>query len=156
MPCTLDRGGDGGLTAGPVLLHEVSADSSSLLSFGLFSPRPSSNSKGPLRLPLEIPGPLWVYTPTAILIPLYRRRATREQGGEMEGTRCVLAQPWSDPSRVSLSLEPALLLPLLSSVYCFCKGSCLPQKTWLMLGPPVVPKGHGFFCFLSLFLQGQT
>lgn len=78
---------------------------------------------------------------------------TRE---EMQGTRCVLPSPWPDCSRVPLSQELALPLPLLSSVYGFCKGSCLPQKMWLILGPPVVPKGHRFFCFLSPFLQGQT
>lgn len=41
---------------------------------------------------------------------------------------------------------------------CLCKaeGRCLQQKLWLMLGPPVIPKGRRFFFFLNPLLQWQT
>ena len=51
----------------------------------------------------------------------------RELWGSCKGNGCVMAQPRPDPSRVPLSQELALLLPLLSGVHAFCKaeGSCL-------------------------------
>lgn len=136
-----------------MLLCEVSADPSSLLSFELFSSRPSSSSERPLRLPLEVPGPLRLYTSCCHPYPPQQEQGHEGAMGELQGEQVhlgtALGRSQQSPPVPGTNAAAAFAQQCL----CFLRGrgqllvtkalagaesSCCTQRTkiFLLLKPP--------------------
>ena len=152
----MDRGGDSGLIAGPVLLCKVSADSSSLRSFELFSPRPSSSDEWPLQLTLGIPGSLWLYTSCCHPYPPWQEQGHEGAVGELQGEWVRRGTATARPQQSSPVPGTSPAAAFAQRCPCFLQGrgqlfvtkavagagsSCRTQRTQVFLLPEPLPAG---------------